>query len=499
MFDPLKLLDSTKNSAYLDFIQSYAEIGTWEFDIKDSILNWSAQTKLIHEVSTNYIPEVDTALSFYKSGYSYNTITNAFSNCVENFKDYDVELQIVTAKGKEKWVRAIGKPIVENGKCVKVIGLFQDIDQKTKNSKALEHKEELLRKNFEHAIIGMATVDLKGNWLSVNKSLCNTFGYTKEEFLKLTVLDITHPDDLRNGKKAMVEMINGQIDHYESEKRYIKKNGKIIWASLSTSIIKDQNGKPLHFIAQIKDISHIKKSTKKIVDLLETTKNQNKRLLNFAHIVSHNLRSHYSNLDMLLDIIKADMPENTQNEVFPLIEQAVSHLGETIENLNQVASINVRKDIISEPLNLLKNYEKVEASIIGLILESKTEITVNINPDIYVNAVPAYLESILLNFLTNAIKYKKPNEIAKIELNTSIEDDNIVLEIKDNGLGIDLDKHRNKLFGMYKTFHKHEDSRGIGLFITKTQVEAIGGKIEVESKVNVGTTFKIYLKHYEKD
>ena len=481
----------------LDFIQEHAAIGTWEFNPISTILNWSTQTKKIHEVPIDYEPNVEIGLSFYKEGYSRNTITKLFNNCIENHDDFDIEVQIITHTGKDKWVRAIGKAIIEDDACVLVQGIFQDIDHKTKISKSLAYKEQQLRRTFETALIGMAIVDLEGNWIDVNRSLCNTFGYTKEEIEKLSFIDVTHPEDLRKDYKSMMSMMSGRIDHYETEKRYISKKGETIWTQLSTSIVRDDNGDPLHFVAQINDLTQIKRTSKKISQLLATTEDQNKRLLNFAQIVSHNLRSHYGNLDMLLDIVKMDLPETTDNEIFPLICLAVSHLGETVENLNEVAAINIQKDLKTEPLNLLENFNRAYSSISALIIDSKTTISINIDPNIVVKAVPAYLDSILLNFLTNAIKYKKPTEPAKIEINTSIKDRFIVLEIRDYGQGIDLIKYGEKLFGMYKTFHKHDDSRGLGLFITKNQVEAIGGKIEVESEVNEGTTFYIYLKTHE--
>ncbi|NRR91087.1 PAS domain S-box protein [Winogradskyella undariae] len=481
----------------LDFIQEHAAIGTWEFDTTLSQLNWSTQTKKIHEVSLDYKPNVELGLSFYKKGYSLNKIETLFTNCIENHKDFDIEIQIITQTGKEKWVRTIGTPIIENNKCIKIQGLIQDIDKKTKNSKALAIKEQQLSRTFETALVGMAIVDLEGTLIDVNKSLCKTLGYNKDEIKTLTFMDLTHPDDLRRDYAAMMRMISGKLDHYEAEKRYINKKGEIIWAQLFTTIVRDSNGQPEHFIAQINDLTLIKKSSQKVSQLLDTTENQNKRLLNFAHIVSHNLRSHYGNLDMLLDIIKMDSPETTKNEIFPLIEQAVNNLGETVKNLNEVAAINTQKDLKTESLNLLENFNKAFSSISALIINSETKISINIEPEIFVKGIPAYLDSILLNFLTNAIKYKKINEPAKIEINTEIENDFVILKIKDYGLGIDLKKHRDKLFGMYKTFHKHKDSRGLGLFITKNQVEAIGGKIEVESIVNESTTFYIYLKTYE--
>ncbi|WP_458628931.1 sensor histidine kinase [Winogradskyella sp. PC D3.3] len=481
----------------LDFIQERASIGTWEYNPLSTILTWSIQTAKIHEVPLNYKPNVETGLSFYKEGYSRDTITTLFTNCIEKHQDFDVEVQITTKTGKDKWVRAIGICIVENDQCVLVQGLFQDIDKRTKDSKELAYKELQLRRTFDTALVGMATIDLEGNWLNVNKSLCNIFGYSREEIHKLNFIDLTHPEDIRKDYKAMLSLISGEFDHYESEHRYVHKKGETIWAELSISIVNDDQGLPIHFVAQINDITEIKKTSKKVNQLLETTEDQNKRLLNFAHIVSHNLRSHYGNLDMLLDIVRMDLPETTDNEIFPLIQQAVNHLGETVSNLNEVAAINIQKDLNTEPLNLLKSFNGAFSSISALIRESKTTVDINIDPQQYIVGVSAYLDSIILNFLTNAIKYKKPNTPAKIEINTRIDNNFVVLEIKDYGQGIDLKKYGDKLFGMYKTFHKHEDSRGLGLFITKNQIEAIGGKITVDSQVNEGTTFYIYLKKHD--
>jgi signal transduction histidine kinase len=108
-------------------------------------------------------------------------------------------------------------------------------------------------------------------------------------------------------------------------------------------------------------------------------------------------------------------------------------------------------------------------------------------------AVPAYLQSIALNFITNAIKYRHPDRPAIVSIDAKKMDKWIILSVADNGIGIDLEQHGHKLFGMYKTFHGNSDARGIGLFITKNQIEAMGGKVEVESTAGFGTKFNIYF------
>jgi hypothetical protein len=116
-----------------------------------------------------------------------------------------------------------------------------------------------------------------------------------------------------------------------------------------------------------------------------------------------------------------------------------------------------------------------------------------IDPKLEVSYNPAYLESILLNTISNAIKYSHPARQPMIWLKSGYEDQKLVLTIEDNWIGIDLEKHGDKIFGMYKTFHNNLDARGIGLFITKNQIEAMGGQITIASILDQGTTFKIYF------
>ena len=128
------------------------------------------------------------------------------------------------------------------------------------------------------------------------------------------------------------------------------------------------------------------------------------------------------------------------------------------------------------------------------IKESQITITHSIPNNLVVNAIPAYLDSILLNLFTNAIKYRSPERKATLEIDYEINDNYTVINFKDNGLGVNLEKNGHKIFGMYKTFHGNEDAKGIGLFITKNQIESMDGKIEVESETGYGSNFKIYLK-----
>jgi len=198
---------------------------------------------------------------------------------------------------------------------------------------------------------------------------------------------------------------------------------------------------------------------------------------------------------MLLDLIETEDDKETVLEIFEHLKTSSSALNQTIEHLKELVDINTHMVHKKESLDLNLYLNKVLGILSEEISNNKVKIYKQIPKNCNIAFNPSYLESILLNFTTNAIKYSHPDRTPEIYYSMKKEDGKCVLEIKDNGLGIDLEKHGRKLFGMYKTFHKNKNSRGIGLFITKNQIESMGGNIEVESKTNIGTTFKIFFSN----
>jgi len=392
-------------------------------------------------------------------------------------------------------------PDIVNGEVIGFFAVVNDITgQKTVEEK-LRLSEEAFRGAFEYSATGMALVGTDGKWIRVNQSVTDILGYTNDELMNLTFQDITHPDDLNTDLHLLKELLAGQRMHYHLEKRYFHKDGHIVWVILAVSLVKDLKGNPLYCVSQLTDITQRKITEEKLQNVvlqmeavLELTNDQNKRLLNFAHIVSHNLRSHSSNLKMLLDYIKIEDNEDTRREMFGMLNDAASNLQDTITHLNEVVAINTSLHDNLKTLNLRNAVNSAIGNITALLAEVDATCINNVDKDTEVEAFPAYLDSVLLNVLTNAIKYRSEERALVIEITAYRLDDFVVLSIKDNGLGLDLEKNGDKIFGMYKTFHGNKDARGIGLFITKNQVEAMGGRMEVESVVDEGSVFRIFLR-----
>ncbi|WP_299105912.1 PAS domain-containing sensor histidine kinase [uncultured Winogradskyella sp.] len=221
---------------------------------------------------------------------------------------------------------------------------------------------------------------------------------------------------------------------------------------------------------------------------------QNNRLFNFAHIVSHNLRSHSSNLTLIVQLINDLDTVEEKLELLDNITHVSESLNTTIEHLNEVVSIQTSSNQLKEQVSFNNTLDQVTTSINQIILNNNVTINSDFSRAEFIEYIPAYLDSIFLNLLTNAIKYKHKDRDPVINISTSLDytnKDRIVLKISDNGSGIDMDKFGDKVFGMYKTFHYNADARGIGLFITKNQIESLNGEIQVKSDLSSGTTFTI--------
>ena len=567
---------------------------------------------------SDFVPDIESAINFYKPGKNRDLITGYVIDAIESGVAFEGEFEIITFKGNEKWVRLKGDCEIVNGKCIRVYGIFQDIQDEKMKDIQLSRSEEQFRKSFQHASIGMALFSPGGRWMKVNKSICKILGYTEEEMLKLAIKDITHAEDLDQDIFMIKSLISGDINNYSKERRFFNSKGEIVFVILSVTLLRDEDGKAIHFIAQItditarkvaeqqveserkllvtlidnlpinvfikdlhsrkilvnqKEIEHmgakdeteilgktdfelypeesanqsieedieifktglplINKETynvkndgsykwfltskiplhneanevtsllgiscditeskfkeNKLKNLLDISTEQNHRLQNFAHIVSHNLRSHSGNFTRLLEFLENENDPAERKLLEEMLRKASENLGETVSHLNEIVNIKSKEKQVV-PININKTINKVQHNIQVLLRESNVKVINEVDENLSIKGVPAYMESIFLNFLTNGIKYKSLKRNAYVKFNAVIDDKKIILSVQDNGLGIDLEKNKDKLFGMYKTFHGNKDAQGVGLYITKNQIEAMGGTINVESQTDVGTIFKI--------
>ena len=725
--------------------------GFWDWDIAAETIYLSPGYKAMFGYAEN---ELSNSIASWKSLIHQQDLHLIINSIADQIKSrgkvpHNVEARFIHKNRSVTWVMCIGSVTVWEGNVARrMAGCIIDIDRQKKIQQELQISEKQFKSAFEYSAIGMALVSPQGRYLRVNKKLCQITGYTADEMHGLSFQDITYPEDLEADLYLLDQLANKQIDNYQLEKRYLHKNGEIVWVLLSVSLVRNELDDPLHFVSQVQNITQSKKAEVKlkdsqdkyrklfrsvqdiffkvdaggiivdispsiekyegykqetfigkpadtfyfnpserqaVVDALtkhgkiddfdirlrtpggrfvytsinayviydekgnyagsegsirdittrvlaedalkardalltklseqipgviyqfqvmpdgrsffpfvsngvtdlygltaddirydsspvfnrvhpddfeifnssitesyntlnkwelefrvnvpgkgtrwlkgiskpakqddgsvlwhgfvadvteqklkeqqvqatyDLVSDQNSRLVNFAYIISHNLRTHSGNFEMLVKLLDDAVNDYEREELMKHMRKVSLLLSETIMHLNEVVSIQTSVRKVSMTINLFEYIEK--AIEVLTVKSSKDQVVITndvpYNFEIEYNA--AYLESIIFNFVSNGIKYGHPDRKTIIDISACHENGHPVLKIADNGIGIDLDRNGDKLFGMYKTFHNNADAKGIGLFITKNQVEAMGGKIEVESEVNMGTCFKIYL------
>ncbi|MCC5935719.1 MAG: PAS domain S-box protein [Lunatimonas sp.] len=418
---------------------------------------------------------------------------------------------------EKQYIRKDGSryPVLLNGVVIKdlngrklIWSVIEDISEKKKREKDLQRAISNLQAVLDAGSqVSIIATDTEGTISLFNTGAEKMLGYSAGEVVGVASPQVFHlEEEVVQEANILTDKYGVEVSGFDvfvfrakqgvahtQEWTYIRKDGSKLPVLLSVTAIV-QNDHTIGYLGIAVDISQQKDAEKRIETLHQLTMAQNDRLKNFAYIVSHNLRSHSGGISGLLEVLKAVQPEYFENEIVQMIETGSENLMNTIKDLSEVIRVNLDEEarfILSIRPIVRKNIESLRA----IIEREKIEVINEVSEDLKIRIIPAYIESITLNFITNAIKYKSPERPSCLKIFSREEKDVVKLYFEDNGLGIDLTKYGKDLFGMYKTFHRHEDSRGVGLYITRNQIEAMGGYVEVESEVGKGTTFVVTLPY----
>ncbi|MES2650129.1 MAG: PAS domain-containing protein [Bacteroidota bacterium] len=406
------------------------------------------------------------------------------------------EKRYVSKSGEVKWGSVIITPLWKTGEePTNHIIILEDSSARKAAAQVLVESQHRIQSliNTIDGIVWESYIDTHES-IFISKKVEDILGYTVKQWKSSPNFWISHlhPDD----RNRMIDYMTKNLmkkKQLDAEYRVFAKDGSIVWIRDIVTVV-EEYGRPVKLRGIMIDITMQKQAEVALKDSFTLVTEQNKRLLNFSYIVSHNLRSHASNIQGITELIENASSAQERNEMIQLLKTVAENLNETLLNLNNVVNIQSSMDVIIEPLNLNGYIHRTLNTLNAQILDKKVQFINKVAEDIIITYNRAYLESILLNLFSNAIRYAHPDREPVISLTCFDENGQQVLRVSDNGIGIDLKKYGDKMFGMYQTFNGNADARGYGLFITKNQIEAMGGKIEVESKINQGTTFKVYFK-----
>jgi PAS domain S-box-containing protein len=389
--------------------------------------------------------------------------------------------------GELYWESAIISPVLDNeGQIMNYLSIKEDITQ----SLAAETKikdSELYHRTLLQSIPDMVFVlNDEGTFLDFKTSHNDDLYSDPDAFINNDIRNIMPDKVVQKIMAAVLQCLNTEQTLTFEYSLVIKNSTRFF----SANMVSFGNRK---VITTVRNITEYRNNLDQIQDLLDIEEKQNESLHTFTHIVSHNLRIHTANMLGILMLLEMEDTKTFENQFVQLLKESSINLEETIGHLIEVLEIKLEKEKNFEKTNLLETVRKAISGLQYSANKNDVRQVIDIPEDITVNVVPSYLDNIILHLLDNGIRYCDKTKDSYVRISSIIEDDYTIIIIKDNGVGLDLEMYGEQLFDMYKKFHDKSTSNGLGLFMTKNQVEAMGGHIEVESELTKGTTFKVYL------
>lgn len=369
-------------------------------------------------------------------------------------------------------------PVLDaDGTVVAGMGFTQDVTQVRAAEAALRESEERNRLSFENAPIGQALVELDGRWRHVNQALTRLTGYSESELLGMTFQDITHPDDLEADLEQLDHLLAGKIDAYQMEKRYLTATGATVWVLLAVSLVRGPDETPLYFIAQIQDITELKR--------------QHEALQNLIAMLAHDLRSPLFAIAGFADLLTSNWdryPDAQRLELIERISASSQAVGRLLENTLTVSAVDADAlrpnptavgvdEVIREAVALLPDPGVVDVTAVSP-LTAWTDRT--------------HLGQVITNLVNNAVTYGG----GRVIVTTEDRDDAARVHVSDHGPGVPADfvPHLFERFTRSETVGSGtRRGTGLGLYIVRSLLAANGGEISYSQTPGGGATFNVSL------
>jgi PAS domain-containing protein/two-component sensor histidine kinase len=486
------------NNFYADEASHLAQIidhisaGIWEFNITTKDVKWSEGFYTV----LGYKPgEIECSYNFFLEQLLYHHDKPAFLKAIHTpSKDHTntVQIRLLTKSSGYQWFESTTKKWEDKG-VPKFTGSLININQAKMLGLRSAQNDFLFNETGTIAKVSGFEIDVPTMSLWLSKEAFDI--YELNDQLKLSIEEAVSFFEPQY-RPLLNEAINNAIKFckpYDMELLLRTAKSNVIWVRAKGVPIIDDYGQCVKIRGIFQDIDSIKRKGLALQASINLLNEQNKRLQNFAYIVSHNLRSHTGNLQFMVNLHEESESDDDRTEVFAHIKSISKSLVTTIEHLNEIVKINTDVEGERKTIEFEDVFKNVISALQSNIEATGAKIEYDFTKCPVINYIPAYLDSILQNLLTNSLKYRHMDRQPVITCRTIKDHDHIYMLFEDNGIGIDLDRYGDKVFGMYKTFHQNADAKGIGLFITRNQIEALGGSIKIDSTVNVGTKFTIRL------
>jgi PAS domain S-box-containing protein len=483
--------------------QSVAKMGDWVWYPEEDSSEWSDALFDIYDLSPeDGIPRFDEYIKMIhpEDVQEFRDFLEVMSMSTEATEH---SFRIITAKGNQKVLRLIGAKKL-GGKTQILSGTVQDISAIKDAQDRIRESEKRLELALNASNTGIfefkfANKDLY--WDAISK---NIYGYSdlEKESPYSFMTRVSSQGDKDRIKHTFEDLDGVSRRGNHSDSYIISVAGSQKHITTTAVVLRDGKGRPQRMVGTIRDITLQVLHDRLVRDMNSQLEKSNRNLLltnthleEIAHVSSHDLKAPLLNLTALLKLINPDTLDDGNAILLEKASESVVQMKETLNVISKVLEVQYGSDLLSEKVNIQDVYLDVAKQIDNQISENRAQIQADFSKLPVLWYPRFHLTSILQNLLTNAIKYKQLDLDPIITLETRIESNRPVLVISDNGLGINLDLHREKLFRLFKRFHDHVPGKGVGLHIVHSIVNSHGGDIEINSEPNKGTTFKLTLSN----
>ncbi|MCC9166777.1 PAS domain-containing protein [Pontibacter harenae] len=478
--------------------QQLANLGNWEYDLMRDILTWSDGVYSIYGVDKESFRPTFLSKAAFAHPQDRNAVIQAFEDTVKQQSLMQLEYRIVCTDNSIRNIYEVAEIVCDDtGKAVKLSGSVQDITDRKQAERDVTEAKNLLQTTLENIPEIVFSTNAEGSITYISPQCFELTGYKEEDFLGdgQLWLKIIHQKDHKIIEKQVKP--NLKLGRRQSfAVRIVNKHNEAKWMQLRISPVLDEHGRFVRSDGSAADITHNKKIEAKRNELTDELLRQNKNLQQFAYIVSHNLRAPIANILGLTSIYdRQNGNEMMNSKVIDNLATSAELLDSTIKDLNDILTVRSEINKVQEEVHFKQVLEHIATSVRTDVSLEEIYLNSDFNAAPSVVTIRSYVQSIMQNLITNAVKYRSPDRKLQLQLKTFTLPNYICLTVSDNGLGIDLAREKEKVFGLYKRFHPNIEGKGLGLHLVKTQAELLGGRVEVESQVGVGTTFSIFFKN----
>lgn len=408
------------------------------------------------------------------------TVLDDVADSVGNQLQFAATFRVRWRSGVHRWIRAAANPVRSlDGSPAGFVGSVEDITDRVDADERLREVTQQFHQAFDNAPIGMALVALDGTWMAVNQSLVQLLGYTADDLLASTFQDITHPDDLDEDLELAGQLLDGRIETYALDKRYLTASGEIVWVNLSVSTVDDAEGRPRYFVSQIVDITERKATERQLLSSAQRLARSNSELVEFASVAAHDLAQPLRVIDGYLHLLSSHCADRLDDDGHLFIEQAIAgaaRLQVFIDDLLTYArSTDTR--VIHRRVALDEVVAEALASLAVQIRETDAVVRVAELPAVHGHA--RQLGQVVQNLVGNALRFARPGESPVVTISAERDDDAWVVTVADRGVGIPADR-REQVFGMFQRLDTAGGGTGIGLAICRKVAESHGGRIWID-------------------